>query len=247
MKKVIDLHNYNKDKSDGDKHTKLFNEFISKFKAAFEEFQSTEHRGEFALAAWNFANLSTILPKDDFDSFMRATPKEDVDLLRKMITYKTKTYKQYKHFIIGFNVDEDRIVGVVTEKEEDYLNNILDAIEEDPNLDEADFEQGYINRKAIIMKPLQPFLDWYFALYPEDDDEDFLGETKIFLISDEVEDTTAFLRKKYDRFFKEALESYHFNKKEWPQKRNYKLFNQWFQVDISHVIYDLEKEPVFKM
>ena len=42
------------------------------------------------------------------------------------------------------------------------------------------------------------------------------------------------------------LNDWHDNKKEWPQKRNYKMFKLWFRVEISEMIYDLEKKPVSK-
>jgi len=42
------------------------------------------------------------------------------------------------------------------------------------------------------------------------------------------------------------LDEWHDNRKEWPQKRNYKMFNLWFRVEISEMIYDLEKKPILK-
>lgn len=42
------------------------------------------------------------------------------------------------------------------------------------------------------------------------------------------------------------LDDWHMNKKEWPQKRNYKMFKEWFQIDFSSMVYDMEKRPVSK-
>lgn len=53
-------------------------------------------------------------------------------------------------------------------------------------------------------------------------------------------------QKKYDKFFMMELDEWHKNKKEWPQIRSYKTFKQWFKVDISKMIYDLEKRPIVK-
>jgi len=36
------------------------------------------------------------------------------------------------------------------------------------------------------------------------------------------------------------------DKRSWPKKRSYKTFKQWFRVDISTAVYDLEKTPVSK-
>jgi hypothetical protein len=39
------------------------------------------------------------------------------------------------------------------------------------------------------MKPLQPFLDWYYQLkLDEDIDEKFLSESQIYLVNDEIKD-----------------------------------------------------------
>ncbi|UAM99007.1 hypothetical protein K8354_04065 [Polaribacter litorisediminis] len=43
------------------------------------------------------------------------------------------------------------------------------------------------------------------------------------------------------------LEEWYSIKKEWPKRRNYKMFKEWFHIDISTAVYDLEKKPVSKM
>lgn len=63
----------------------------------------------------------------------------------------------------------------------------------------------------------------------------------IYLINDQIDDLKNWIKKKYDKFFKLELEGWHTNKKEWPQKRDYKMFKQWFRVDVSISIFDLEK------
>ena len=107
-----------------------------------------------------------------------------------------------------------------------------------------DFEENYINRTALILKPLQPFSDWLMNLYPGEKHD--LNEMTTYLISLEIEDEEAFLKKKFDDLFIRELEGWHTNKKDWPQKRTYKMFKQWFQVEVSTMVYDLENEPVFK-
>ena len=85
-------------------------------------------------------------------------------------------------------------------------------------------------------------------MYPDDDDfEEDIKETNIYLIDDTIDDVEKWLKKKFDKFFMMELDEWHTNKKEWPQKRNYKMFNLWFQVEISRMIYDLEKQPVLKL
>jgi hypothetical protein len=58
---------------------------------------------------------------------------------------------------------------------------------------------------------------------------------------DKIDDVEKWLIKKFDKFFMMELDEWCANKKEWPQKRNYKMFKLWFKVEISEMIYDLEK------
>ncbi len=115
----------------------------------------------------------------------------------------------------------------------------------DPEEEEGNFDENYINRSAIILKPRQPFIDWCSNLYPEDI-EDEIKEIKTYLISEDIDDIDQWLAKKFDKLFTLELDSWHTNKKEWPQKRNYKMFKEWFQIDVSKMIYDLELKPIVK-
>jgi hypothetical protein len=76
--------------------------------------------------------------------------------------------------------------------------------------------------------------------------EEDIKETNIYLVDDKIDDVEKWLKKKFDKFFMMELDEWFENKKDWPQKRNYKMFKQWFQVDVSTMIYDLEKNPVLK-
>lgn len=67
-----------------------------------------------------------------------------------------------------------------------------------------------------------------------------------YLISADIEDVETWLKKKFDKIFMLELEACHTNKKEWSQNRNYKMFKEWFQIDISTMVYDLEKHPIYK-
>lgn len=81
-------------------------------------------------------------------------------------------------------------------------------------------------------------------MYPKDLDD--IKETRTYLISEDIEDIDKWLAKKFDKQFIFELESWHTTKKEWPQKRNYKMFKEWFKIDISRLIYDFEKNSIIK-
>jgi hypothetical protein len=173
----------------------------------------------------------------------------DLDLLQRMIDHKVAKFKEYTNFIIDYEVKEskteDPVLSVITQEEDAYLAHILETLQTKDRND--DFVENFIDRHAIIIKPKQPFIDWYFSLYPYDPLEfEEIIAAKTYLISDEHENIEKWLNKKFDKIFMGELESWHFNKKEWPQKRNYKMFKEWFQIDVSSIIYDMEKRPITK-
>ncbi len=254
--KVINLFGNNQMAQNKEvKYSKLLEQFMEPFAHQFEDIEYIEDIFELAINAWNFGNMKQILPEDENEDIADII-KEDggvinIDLLNKMINYKLTNFKEYTNFIVDFELKEANagkapILSVITQEEDAYLANMVNEIEEDNQHSEVNYFENYINRGAIIVKPLQPFLDWLSMLNPEESFEKDSKETNIYLIDESIADIDKWLRKKFDKFFMMELDAWHTNKKEWPQKRNYKMFTQWFQVDVSISIYDLEKKPVLK-
>ncbi|WGH74453.1 hypothetical protein P8625_10085 [Tenacibaculum tangerinum] len=247
-KKVINLFNEpNIIQNKGVKYSKLLERFIEPFVDNFSEVEYYEDMLEFALSAWNFSNLELLLPKDGFKEFIDGIDNSimDLNLLKKMMAYKKSHFKEYTNFIVDFDIREtegDPILSVITQSEEDFLKKMFENMENDD--ESGDFEDNYIDRSAIIVKPLQPFIDWCSDLYPDDIEE--IKEPRVYLISEDIFDIESWVKKKFKKIFEFELESWHVNKKEWPQRRNYKMFKEWFEVDISLSVYDLEKKPVIK-
>lgn len=188
-----------------------------------------------------------LLPEDEGNEAINSMVEEDenLDLLNRMIELKVTKFKEFSNFIVDYEVGERNgkpLLTLVTQEQDVYLRAMAADMEDDHS--ESDFEENYINRSAIILKPLQPFLDWFENLYPNESDD--MSESMTYLLSVDIEDVEAWLKKKFDKLFMRELEGWHTNEKEWPQKRTYKMFKQWFQVDISTMVFDLEKEPVFK-
>lgn len=257
--KVIDLfRGKNAIPNKGIAYSKLLEQFLAPFQNDFEEDSYPEDVFEFAIIAWNFGNMSLLMPKVEFEKIMILASEESDNylLLRKMIDYKAANFKTYANFITDFEITEkngEDVLTVVTQEQEDYfaeMNNFDDDDFDDDDFNDdyysaEDFEENYINRFAIAVKPLKPFADWLFNLYPKDKYPKFTEGT-IYLVNDEIDDLEVWLKKKFDKFFKLELEEWHTDKKEWPQKRNYKMFKEWFQVELSTMVFDMEKEPVSK-
>ena len=252
-KKVINMFGNKIVPNKGVKYSELLEQFISPFENEFINMEYIDDIFEFSINAWNMANINILMPNEEMDKAMNSVQfeGEDLSLLKKMIAHKKKKYKAFTNFIVDFEIEErdagkDPILSVVTQEEETYLANMVNEMEEDNEHSQNDFEENYINRIAIIIKPLQPFLDWYFNLNPEEGYEEEFEETNIYLIDNTI-DAEKWLKKKFDKFFMMELGEWHDNKKEWPQKRSYKMFKQWFQVEVSEMVYDLEKRPVLKI
>ena len=105
-------------------------------------------------------------------------------------------------------------------------------------------KENYINRTAIILKPLQPFLDWYSTIEPGYVDDS--SEVNTYLISEDVDDVERWLKNRFDKLFSMELRDWYIDPKRWPKKRTYVMFRQWFEVSVSSMVYDLESEPVSK-
>lgn len=238
----------------GVKYSELLEQFMSPFVNEFKDTEYIEDILEFAINAWNFGNIKVLLPKGEFEKATGLIKEKEINvaLLRKMIDYKSTKFKEYDKFIVDYELkevaagEEDPILSIVTQEKEAYIANMMDSFENE--ITEDDFEENYINRSAIILKPQQPFVDWYFKLNPDDElyFEEDIKETNIYLVDDGIDDIEKWLKKKFDKFFMLELDEWCANKKDWPQKRNYKMFKQWFQVQTSDLIYDLEKKPILK-
>ena len=252
--KLVNLYGDNKTPENKEnKYSSLLEDFISPFIKHFDDFEFQEDIFEFAIHAWNLGNMKSIMDEDEFEEIINLAKVDDpvnYSLLRKMTTLKAIKFKEYTNFIIDFDVkvSNDTIVfKVKTEEENSYMAGMLVGSSNNSSSNN-DFEEKYINRSAISIKPLQPFIDWHNAIYPDSSiDETDLNDINIYLINNaSYEDVEAYLKKKFDKYFMMELEGWHTDKRDWPQRRNYKMFKKWFQVNICTAVFDLEKTPISK-
>lgn len=93
-----------------------------------------------------------------------------------------------------------------------------------------------VDRSAAVLKPRQPFLDWLTHL-PDNDIELSLDEIRsdctVVMIPEvtEPEDGIAHIDDIADKLFEMELASWVADESLWPQKRNLKLFWEWFDVE----------------
>ena len=103
-----------------------------------------------------------------------------------------------------------------------------------------------VNRHAIVVKPKQPLLNWINALYPDLPEDG--SETTVYLVKEREnrEETEKWLRHKFKDIFDNELNECHTDENDWPQKRTYKLFTDWFDTEIHTMVDDVEESPIEK-
>ncbi len=248
--KVIDLFSGKTIvQNEGQKYSVLINDLIKPFENDFPADMDIEDIISFGCNAWNLGCMSQVIPKKEFANLLSSDPFPEPEntILKKMIDLKKKKFASFDRFIDDFFLEEkngERILTVLTQEKEAFFAKLM---EEQPESfpEETNYEEAYINRYAIVIKPLQPFFDWLNALYPEDPIYE-IDEPNIYLVDNDIDDLEQWLKKKFDKFFMMELDDWHINKKEWPKKRTYKMFKKWFRVDVSTMIYDMENKPVYK-
>ncbi len=104
-----------------------------------------------------------------------------------------------------------------------------------------------INRNAILIKAKKPFYDWINYVAPEfpvvDNDEGTVYLVKELDTKTKIEN---WLKKNYDLIFKNEMKDYHTDENDWPQKRTYKVFKEWFDIEISSMVVDMLEEPIVR-
>jgi hypothetical protein len=106
-----------------------------------------------------------------------------------------------------------------------------------------------INRSLVMLKPKQAFLDWARKLDDEDKDlslEELAEDSTGYLIPElwQDSDQQSLLESCYDVLFEEQLAGWWTDETAWPEKRNLKMFLDWFEVEFHSLVCDLCDEPI---
>ena len=101
-----------------------------------------------------------------------------------------------------------------------------------------------INRAAVVIRPKQPFVDWLNSIPDEDIDftlEQVSEDNITFLIPeyDDPRDSRAYIKKIYSDIFEFELFGWITTEELWPQKRTWKMFQEWFDIEINYEVFDL--------
>lgn len=237
----------------GVKYSELLEGFLAPFLEEINDmvqFEEPESVFDFSMKAWNLANIRLIINATGEEMDLTEIDEDDeelISLLGRMIEHKINNYKEYTRFITDIDISqpdesEEFVVKVLTQESDAYIARMQENIED--NIEEQEYEPNYIDRHAVFIRPLDPFVQWHDALYP--DHKLIVDGASTYLISEKNADVEKWLRKKFDKIFTLELSEFNTNKKEWPQRRNYKMFKEWFHIETSTALFDLEHQPVYK-
>lgn len=108
-----------------------------------------------------------------------------------------------------------------------------------------------INRHLIILMPKQPVLDWIKRVDPNPPNitlDELRLEQNAFLVPDALDgqqDAEKWVQRRWQMFFEGFLEEWYTVESWWPQKRTYKMFKDWFDVQYHSMVWDLAtSEPM---
>lgn len=105
-----------------------------------------------------------------------------------------------------------------------------------------------IDRNAIIVRPKRPLYNWISSIFKGEAPVFEKEESNVYLISemDSNEDVKRWLKKNFDQIFTNELNDWYTVEDRWPKKRTYKMFEEWFDIEINSMILDLEDGPITK-
>ena len=105
-----------------------------------------------------------------------------------------------------------------------------------------------IDRNAIIVRPKKPFYSWINSVSPDDKPVNEKDENNIYLIRemDSNEHILRWIKRNFEMIFVNELNDWYANEAKWPESRTYKMFSEWFDVEICSMILDMEEYGLTK-
>ncbi len=108
-----------------------------------------------------------------------------------------------------------------------------------------------INRFAVIIRPLEPFVEWVNSAPVRGTDDlvplEVLQEDATVVLTPEMDandEALDWLKTYKAKLFEMELESWCTDRSTWPEKRTARLFDQWFDLEVHSMVYDAVGEPI---
>ena len=104
-----------------------------------------------------------------------------------------------------------------------------------------------INKTLLIIIPKKPYLDWAKSFENGKPEVDTGAEHySAYLISEKYDEFNYknYLKNHYLDIFEEELYAMIRDPDLWPQKRDLKTYNKWFDTHACDTVFDLSNEPI---
>ena len=104
-----------------------------------------------------------------------------------------------------------------------------------------------VNRAAIMLRYKEPAVRWINEADPRVethavDIEEANQERTVYLVSDEdgdgIDAAKEWVKENYKTLFESELDGWYTDSELWPEKRTFKLFKEWFDVECHSVLVD---------
>ena len=108
-----------------------------------------------------------------------------------------------------------------------------------------------LNRTLVTLIPQHPFLDWVRGTgedCAEISESELLEDCNAYLVPEleSEEDLEEYFKLTYERFFEAELADWVEDEAQWPKSRDYVVFQEFFEVQVQTVVYDMVPEPIEK-
>lgn len=146
------------------------------------------------------------------------------------------------YFDFPFPPDDDIIpFDIQYEGEEDEEEDLM------YNIDENQFKPGYLNRNAVIIHYKKPFVDLFNETHDASTTR-YRLESTVYLIDTmfSPQQRLSWLKKNHDKIFTNELREQGISLVDWPKKRTFKVFSEYFDAEFKVTAFDLEKQPITK-
>jgi hypothetical protein len=214
---------------------------------------------ELGIVGWNMEvltrldipNYLAIIEKSMLDLNLTSMERE---LVHQLIEKKQQHIQDFPVMIERFELEENdtgifEFMAFTQPVEYGQQEEEMDEEDEFQEQTARQFEEGYINRMALLVKPKDAFFSWLKQV-DKDVNESTLSnlESSIYMIHEDYEDSGAekWVKKNFDRIFSEELYGWVTDPSLWPQKRTFRMFQDFFTVSFHSMIYDFESTPVLK-
>jgi hypothetical protein len=104
-----------------------------------------------------------------------------------------------------------------------------------------------VNRTLVFIRPRNPYADWANSV--DDAGPRYILDEHpgtAYLLPDnlDMEELNQFVRDNYRALFEDELDSWCSDPSRWPEDRSQKRFQEWFEVGVADLVYDLDPEDL---